>query len=282
MKHGVLKQIALGAILLVGLGVSTSAKAQFTAGNPRMVVLTAETNVGSSTVLRDGDEVTYNDKTYIVGRDFIAVERGSEIKVNGVPVKVQPRFVLSAANYPFASFSVSGSLIRPSDGALTGGTKSIMGQVTALDGAFSIGERKSLEIGGFYFKEYDKPTDLYMATVRYFPTPEFGFQVGYIDSTQQSAKSLSYMMIYRISSSLLGARGRLFQVELGLGALNNLTQDFHIGSTRYVNRASVNFTSFVEVSYEFSKNWRLLGSQWFIRDRTNDVSRFGIGVGYKF
>ena len=241
---------------------------------------------GRRIALRVGDKYTLgaSDTVYTVGSEVRSVPVGVGITLNGKDkaTVVRQRSQQTVGVFPGTTFSVAGQLFDADANEFVGGTQSFVGTVLTLDSVSNLDNGRRFELGGFFFfPDNSDVNDLYQVAARYFPNKQIGFQVAYIDSSQFKASSASYHLLLDISTQGAGVtKGVTISSRLGVGALTNFTRDRDENgvSTR---RNSTNFSTFVDVSLEITKRLSLNATEWFIRDRNNDINRFGIGLSYK-
>jgi hypothetical protein len=249
---------------------------------------------GTKFTLHDGDTVRYNDQTYSIPKDLkfletaIPVNKGTTaqgkkiVTVNGKQGVITKREALSFGVYPLTVFSVAGAIQRSSDGAFVGGTYSSTGITYSGDYVQLLDQSRRLEVGGFYYRAFDGSSDLYQVALRFFPTPVAGFQFGYIDSTMFPARTNSYHVLLQTEGRGINGKEGAVHMEFGVGILNNLSPQLNTGTGAYSSLSTVNFSTFVDVSYGLSKNVKLLATEWYVRDRNDDINRFGLGVSFQF
>ncbi len=247
---------------------------------------TVKSDDGRRIALRLGDKYTIegSDTVYTVGEEVRAVPVGVGITINGTQkaTVTRPRSQQTVGLFPATQFSVAGQLFDSDANEFVGGTRTVVGTVLTLDSISNLDNGRRFELGGWFFFPNDgSVNDLYQLSARYFPNKQIGFQIAYIDSTQFKASSASYHLVFDVSSQGAGVtKGVTISSRLGVGALTNFTRDSdEFGVTR--RRNTTNFSTFVDVSLEITKRLSINATEWFVRDRNNDVNRFGIGLSYK-
>ncbi len=169
--------------------------------------------------------------------------------------------------YPVSEFNTAGSF---STG--TSGTKSAAGSLVGANVGFqSATGRKNVEVGGWFWTKGSG--DLYQVDVLKYVAPEVAVQAATIGSTSTKERAYSFYGIYELDSRRVAPTApRSFGFQIAPG----LYMDTAGGTTTY------SFTSFVQGSYQIGKNLSLDASQWYIRDRGNDLTRFSVGVAMGF
>jgi hypothetical protein len=167
--------------------------------------------------------------------------------------------------YPVAVFNSAGTF-----GAGTSGTSTNAGGlVSATLGFRNPRSAKSTEIGGWYWTK-GHGGDLYQLEARQYVAPEVALQLSRVASTSTSGQAYSAFAIYEFDSTrILPDAPHAFGFQVAPGIFNDTSG----------GKNSYSFTAFVQGSYQFSKTMSLNASQWFVRDRGNDLTRFALGVG---
>ena len=173
----------------------------------------------------------------------------------------------SVGLYPLASFARAGLL---SGGGA--GTATTSGGLVSVDfGLRSANARLPIEIGGWYWNSGN--ADLYQVHVRAFVTPEVALQVAHIDSSKVNSNSYTIFGIYELASRRVQPDTRRpWTAQFGAGLFFDATG----GST------TTHFTTFAQGSVTLWGNLSLNASEWYVRDRSVDLNRFLLGIGYHF
>lgn len=285
MKHRSLK--ALTAIAAAAV-LAPSAMAQLDPAYDRSEPLYLSVIGVGEVILQEGQKVTYNNAEYIVkGGQLSPTQPGegpvpinSTVTTKGMTGTLH-KHMLSFGYYPLVVFSTGGSLIN-SKNALVPGTYTDNGSVFALNGTIGLSGHQQFELGGFFFQPYGVGDNLYQIDAKYMLTPNFGLQVAYINSANVNAESTSYFLIMRSQGSLGNPRRNDLGLEVGLGLVNDFTSTYNYSTSTSIDENTLNFSAFVTLSYNLGKNVKLLASDWYIRDRNDDVTRFGLGVSISF
>ena len=232
--------------------------------------------------IKAGEVVIYKDQKYQLPDEIRLIPLGAKVTVNGVEGTLEASSEgTGLAAYPAAFFAVSGALVNSNNG-ITGGTKIVTGYIASVDHTFASSGPQSYSIGGFYFRSYDGTADLYQIGIQSFPHETYGFQLAYLNSTLRNANAVSGHLLLRFANE--GSKGwaQPLSAEVGIGALADFSPDFDIPSNRYVSRQSVNFSTYIQVAYKLTDKVAILGSEWYVRDRNDDVNRMALGVSYSF
>ena len=79
------------------------------------------------------------------------------------------------------------------------------------------------------------------------------------------------------------ARRKPFGVEVGLGTYIDPTPLANSNSTLPSHRlTTISFSAYINGSLDLGKKFSINAGQWYIRDRTADLTRFTLGMGYHF
>jgi hypothetical protein len=177
--------------------------------------------------------------------------------------------------YPFVGWEEGGRF-----GGTTAGTASTFGVMTSGNFGFKPAKSStSFEIGGWYWN--NGPSDLYQINARVFPFASFGFQIAYLASTihPEAGSAETYCLVYDLNSKRIQPTARKpWQVELGLGAY----VDNGPNGTSGLPESTGSLTVFAQASFEIAKHVSLTASDWYVRDRATDFTRFAAGIGYSF
>ena len=130
--------------------------------------------------------------------------------------------------------------------------------------------RMAYAFGGWSFFRGD--VALIEGHAKLFFTDRVGVQVGLIGGTRgQTGLDSDYFLLYNVRGKNPEQTRDLFNFQVGLGAYA-------------YSRNSTRFTGFALTSYEFTRNFTIDASYWFIQAPPGGGSfqRYGAGVGYKF
>lgn len=205
---------------------------------------------------------------------------------------------LALGVFPIVSFLRSGFFPE----ANNSGTNNISGRLVALDASFALatgtkGSGPALDVGGWYFVEgggfstkkddqYGRieRADLYEVHGRIFNSlrREVGLQGGVIGSTNRAARDARQYTLFAVSeysSARLRRRNRTpWAVQGGIGTFIDPNYDSSAGE----KRTTYGPTFFVSGSVGLSKRFSLTVSEWYVRNRRQDINRVGAGIGYNF
>ncbi len=192
---------------------------------------------------------------------FTADARDEAVKKPG------SKFYGSFSFYPLAAFETGGRLPN-----LSAGTTTSYGTLFAADlGVKPARARGAIEIGTWYWNS--GVSDLYQVHLRGFFTPELGVRAAYLASTSVSGSAYTTFLVYDLTSRRIQPRARRrWTVETGLGVFFDPT----------AGRTTSSFSMYVQGSVEIAKRITINGSQWYLRDRSADLNRFALGLGYSF
>ena len=205
-------------------------------------------------------------------------------------------FYGSVAVYPIAVFVNSGT-----DAEGASGTSYDFGRLTSLDFGFRPPRsRTPLEFGGWFwgrgsdFNLTQRDNDQYQlhARVWFTTTRQLGLQVAMLDSTRikptsqrpdrPDFRAYTAFLLYEFRSLEPSPdRQKRWVVTTGVGFLRDATP-LSSGSGRFEGKSTSEFTTFVQAALFFDKSLSLNLSEWYIRDREQDLNRFALGLGYKF
>lgn len=174
----------------------------------------------------------------------------------------------SFSYFPVAVFQSGGSF---GNGAV--GTRSDFGSLVSGDFGLKLAKTTSaLELGGWYWTKGS--SDLYQIQGRAYFTRELGLQVSYLSSTSTSGNAWATYLLYDLSSLKFGRKVRpRWGIKTGIG----LFQDVSAGSPK-----PTNLTYFISGSIEVAPRVSINASTWYLRDRSADLTRLAVGLGYSF
>ena len=175
----------------------------------------------------------------------------------------------SLSLYPVAIFATGGRITDTVAGAVSDSGLLVAGDV----GVKLPRTRSALEIGGWYWNKGS--SDLYQIQGRAFLTPQIGLQLSYIGSTNKLASGHTYsgFVVYDLTSQQFARRARpRWSVEFGLGLLRDVS----------AGQDTSDFSFFVSGSVEIAPRISINASQWYLRDRSADLNRFALGLGFSF
>lgn len=279
-----------GLLLTLCLGLVAHTFAQL-GSRPTYKIVGRKGN-GQVIDLNFGDAVQINGKTYYVtasNQNPLSDQSGQagpelpqKASVNGENVVLEKRPVLGVALYPATVFAVSGALVNSAN-SLTGGTRLTTGATLSFDEVLTAGKQSTVSLSGFYFRDYQGLTDLYQVAFSSFPRYSYGFQFAFLDSTLKSAPGATAHVILRFENQMAARSWKSpLQADLGIGIYSDFSPNYDFADGKYVVEQSVNFSTFFEASYEIAPNVSIVGSEWYVRDRNDDVNRFGIGLSFSF
>lgn len=230
----------------------------------------------------------------------VTSEQGSE-EATSPTGKLPPlkgfRSTASLSFFPVAPFASSGGFATGVQGTQTNYGMLLDGE---LEVSWKRGQGKEalnrVGLGGYYWSKGSG--DLYQIHQRVFFSEQFGIQTAYLSSSSSVALGPSYtfFFLYDLNSrSLFGQRGgrergaksdkrtpRPFNIELGLGTYIDPTgQQLPNGGPEH-RLTTLGFSTFISGTFDMGKRVSLIASQWYVRDRTADLTRFALGVGYRF
>lgn len=261
------KIIGVAALAVLGLASTSPAMAQFSMGHP-------------------------NSRTYRKAGDYY---------YGGVGL------------FPIASFGDSGLY---SSGV--SGTQTLIGELVSIDlGVMGKGGAHTrYEIGSWYWTGASK--DLYEVHFRVLTVNGLGIQAGIINTskgffarpgdqnTKTDENSADLFLLYDISSDQvvkfykkvstntstyeedLGREERYhrWDIQIGTGLYFDNTPHINNSSSSSPNSlaygSSVNMSLFVTASLQIKKNVSLVLSEWYYRDRYQDLNRVALGLGISF
>ncbi len=169
--------------------------------------------------------------------------------------------------YPAAPFNSGGTF----NGGISGTRTNMGGLVYGTIGFQSPKGKKETELGAWVWAT--GKTDLYQFEVRRYIGPEVALQLSKIQSTKAEGEGYSAFAIYTLDSSRVAPTSpRAFGVQVAPGIFYDTS-----GAAK-----TYSFTTFVQGSYEIGKNITLNASEWYVRDRGVDLTRFALGVGIGF
>jgi hypothetical protein len=206
------------------------------------------------------------------------------------------RVGLALGIFPVVTFFRSGFFPENN----TSGTNNVTGRLVALDATFvtgNDGRGPAVDVGGWYFVEggglrgkNDDPlgrpvrSDAYEVHGRVFNSArrEIGIQAGVLGSTNRANQDLyqyTFFAVSEYSSQRLRRRMKNpWAVQGGLGIFLDPNYDPSAGEARN----TVGPTFFVSGSLSVSERVNLTISEWYVRNRRQDINRIGFGVGYSF
>jgi hypothetical protein len=165
------------------------------------------------------------------------------------------------AAYPYAPFKVSTAGVSADvDGFL------ISGEASFLAG------KGAVSVGLWYWKHYDSDADILEFHGKYYFTPKWGAQFGILTFPSGTGTEFDLYGIYNFASSVVKGG---WNASAGLGIY-------------FPDGGDASFSAFIEASYNLSASLLLNLSYWYINYQPGggigsiDISRFGVGIGYKF
>ncbi len=179
----------------------------------------------------------------------------------------------SLSIYPVAIFATAGrNIVSNANGNDVSGAVSVGGTLISGDVGVKLPRsRSALELGGWYWANGD--TGLYQAQGRFFFTPQLGVQLAYLGATRVAGSAYSGFVVYDLTSRQFARRLRpRWSAELGLGLLRDTSG----------GQDTTDFSLFLSASVEIAPRISINASQWFLRDRSSDLNRFALGVGFSF
>ena len=180
----------------------------------------------------------------------------------------------SLSLYPVAIFATAGRNIQTNNAAgdEVSGAISVGGTLIAGNLGLKLPKsRSALEIGGWYWANGD--TGLYQAQGRFFFTPQIGVQLAYLGATRVGGSAYSGFVVYDVTSRQFSRRARpRWTAEAGLGLIRDTSS----------GQDTTDFSLFMSASLEIAPRVSINASQWFLRDRSADLNRFALGIGFSF
>ncbi len=280
--NGLAKGILFGTVLLASV-----AQAQY--GVPDLsdspAAGTQAVVDGVIQTLRIGQQVMINNQLVTINEDTL-MPRGARVEVDGKPAKViEKRGGLSIGLYPGTSWFLGGAIPVDEFGTVEGGTANVWGTVISAEYRLPIKAPLSFT-GWYYLPNSGASKDLYQLGLRYMFTPNIGFQVGYLDSTEADVDSATFQMVFKLASSCM--TGNAWEISLLTGLYYNWS-DFVVSTPNSRGeqgfsrkRTTGGFSFALQGGMQLTKTYSVLGSYWFVNDRNLNVSRLGIGFGVKF
>lgn len=222
--------------------------------------------------------------------DYTDLESGKTFKVK--------RLYSMINYYPEVAFSIAGVLFDPKTNGTLGGTTTVDGQLFAVREGLRLGPTgyQSFELGGFYFLPRSKfdsnnpgnggSKDLYQIDGTFMSSPNFGFQVAFLGTTQAGKTSTKTMhFLFKLDSFLVQpSAAQRWSLTLGLGAIFNGDpyQNNFPNGTLSQRASTTNYSGFFQGTIYFNKSTSFNINYWHVRDRNLEVTRLGAGFGYAF
>ncbi len=169
--------------------------------------------------------------------------------------------------YPFAPFTTGGNFANGSSG-----TQTNFGALIATNiGIKPAKSRNAVEVGGWFWTRGGSSLSQYH--IRGFFTPEFGVQFSYLQSSRAPGAAYTAFFVYDLLSTRVNPQStRHWSIEGGLGGFFDLA----------AGRSTSSVTMYVQGSYQLVGNLSANAGIWYLRDRSDDLNRFTVGLGYNF
>jgi len=201
---------------------------------------------------------------------------------------------LSFALYPLSTFSLGG-MVQVSKNKFLGGTDAIPGFILALDYT-KFTKSGNFALGGWFYRQF--PVEFATSTSGTYGgnlydiharlmKGGFGLQLSFYNDLQDRARTFGLYAIADISGHIAGSSdSHTIRARIGAGFLNNLTADTvnqsNPAAGAVIKRSSVNPSVFWQAGYPLNPKTSLIFSHWWVRNRNQDLSRFALGLGFKF
>ena len=169
--------------------------------------------------------------------------------------------------YPLAPFTVGGNFANGSSG-----TQTDFGLLLSTNiGIKPAKARGAVEFGGWYWTKGNASLSQYH--VRGFVTPDFGVQFSYLQSSRAPGAAYTAFFVYDLLSQRVNPKStRRWSIEGGLGGFFDLA----------AGRSTSSVSMYVQGSYQLYGNLNANAGIWYLRDRSDDLNRFNVGLGYSF
>jgi hypothetical protein len=314
MTRHFLKLLTSGALLL--LCVAPCLAQYSTPDEPETTSISPGASLTPQYIAKVGDLIQIDTWNIVVQEHDVKVTKGSSPEVyylssflvkngtkgtiNGKPVIFHANKRLSVSFYPLGLFSVAGP-VYAGGGSIKAGTDTSNGFIVDVDASQHLKDRSTFEYGGFYYHEFpsgfpasgsgdNRNGNLYEFHIRYL-RDGVGYQLAYLNDDHNESEGLTAYLLFDVVGRSTGPAGlkpdaKTWYMRVGLGAYNNLSKGarnptLQTGSV-FESRSSVNPSVYWQASYALNKRTSLLFSTWWVRNRSQDTTRFAFGVGYKF
>lgn len=185
---------------------------------------------------------------------------------------------IGVAIFPYAAwrFDVKGAGEATADGLLF-----------AVEATFAAPEGRSggYGFGGWYWNSQENNVgDTFELHGKYYFTPKFGIQLGYVGFTDPSGSGydayLTYNAASKASDAETGKGG--YSLEIGAGVYGERGEEFNAAGQVTGKKTFTYGSAFIAGSYDIAKQVSLNASVWYVGDDEFSATRLGLGVGYRF